>query len=255
MRQSVIFRFLIALLLTTLIPLAATPVPNKIKVALFLDKGARPRTTLGIALASAPDMTFTTLDGEELREGDLRGFDVLVVPGGSAQRESMSMKAEGRSEVRRFVNEGGIYMGICAGCYLLTQARSTDLGLLPVDTVDKPHWARGHGMLPIELTSLGKEVFGTNQTFLSIYYHNGPVINASVAIRESNFQPLGYFRGEFVHRNGIHGLMVNSPAMFFGRFGKGLVLGISPHPEASPSQVQMELNAIRWLYAHRSWVP
>jgi hypothetical protein len=28
--------------------------------------------------------------------------------------------------------------------------------------------------------------------------------------------------------------------------------GARPHPEASPNQVQMELNAIRWLYAHRT---
>lgn len=221
---------------------------HKIRVALFKDQGARPRDHLIQALANAPDMTFSILDGEELREGGLRDFDVLIVPGGSAKKESMSMKESGRNEVRRFVYAGGSYIGICAGCYLLTEARPSDLGLLPVDTVDKRHWARGMGVLPVELTPLGKEIFGTQQTILDIYYHNGPVINPTKAIQASNFAPLGYFRGELVNRHGTRGLMTNSPAIFLGRFGKGLVIGISPHPEASTLQVNMELNAVRWLY-------
>ena len=221
---------------------------SKIRVALFLDKGAHPRNNLRVALETASDMTLTTLDGELNREGDLKNFDVLVVPGGSAKRESFSMKAEGRLEVRRFVHEGGLYMGICAGCYLITEAKSTDIGLLPLTTRDKHHWERGKGHLSVELTPLGMEVFGTTQSHWSILYHNGPVIDASHVTPESAFSPLGYYRSELVKPGGIPGLMVNSPAMFMGRFGKGRVIGISPHPEASPEQVFMELNAIRWLY-------
>lgn len=225
---------------------------NKIRVALFDDKGANPRNLLVAALETAPDMSFSMINGEELREGELKGFDVLLVPGGSAQRESLSMQAEGRNEVRRFVGEGGIYMGICAGCYLLTQAKPTDLGLLPLDTKDKANWQRGKGLLPVELTPEGNEIFGTNQKVLEILYHNGPVIDTSHITPEAGFIPLGFYRGELVKHGAKHGLMANTPAMFLGRFGKGLVLGISPHPEANPNQVNMELNAIRWLYIHRT---
>lgn len=219
---------------------------DKIRVAMFLDKGAHPRNNLVRALENAPDMTFTTLDGEELRAGFLKDFDLLLVPGGSAKVESIRMKAEGREEVRRFVERGGLYIGICAGCYLLTDSKPSDLGLLPVRTVDPRHWARGKGTLPIELTPMGQEVFGTQEKHIHVLYHNGPVIHPSGAIT-----PLGFFRGELVARGGIHGLMNGAPAMFMGRYGKGWVLGISPHPEANPNQVFMELNAIRWLYTHR----
>jgi len=224
---------------------------NKIRVALFLDKGAHPRNHLRNAIEDAPDMILTLIDGEELREGQLSNIDLLLVPGGSAKKESMSMKEEGRLAVRNFVSRGGLYMGICAGCYLLTQARSTDLGLLPLNTLDKAHWQRGKGELPIELTPLGNEIFGTNQKTLEILYHNGPVIDVSHVTSESNFQILGYFRGELVGKGGIRGIMNGTPAMFLGRFGRGLVLGISPHPEAKLSEVNMEISAIRWLYAHR----
>lgn len=219
---------------------------EKIRVALFLDKGAHPRDTLLFALKSAPDMSVVILDGEEIREGDLKEIDLLLVPGGSARREAISMKESGRQEVRNFVANGGLYMGICAGCYLLTESSPTDLGLLPLKTVDR-HWQRGKGVLPVELTSLGNEIFGTNQKMVYILYHNGPVIENSPVIT-----PLGFFRGELVARGGKHGLMVGAPAMFIGRFGKGIVLGISPHPEANPHQVFMELNAIRWMYKHRT---
>lgn len=224
---------------------------NKIKVAIFRDKGARPRGNLLVALETALDMTVTPIDGEELRAGYLNDFDLLLVPGGSAVRESYSMKEEGRKEVRRFVANGGLYLGICAGCYLLTESKKNYLGLLPLTTLDKAHWQRGKKVLPVELTPKGKEIFGTNQNIIEVLYHNGPVIDASHVTAASNFVPLGFYRGELVARNGIRGVMIGSPAMFLGTFGKGLVLGISPHPEANVHQVFMELNAIRWLYAHR----
>lgn len=248
------------LVLALFLSLAATLLPavedststKKIKVALYIDRGAKPRGNLLKALKTAPDMSLTVIDGEDLREGYLNAFDVLLVPGGSAKRESFSMGEKGREEVRRFVANGGLYLGICAGCYLLTASKPAYLGLLPLDTLDKQHWARGKGILPVELTPLGNEIFGTNQKIFEVLYHNGPVIDTSHLTTEANFMPLGYYRHELVKKGGQKGLMNGSPAMFLGRFGKGRVIGISPHPEAKRSQVEMELNAIRWLYAHRT---
>lgn len=241
---------LICLLVASCIaPLCANE--HKIRVALFVDKGAHARDHLLTALESAPDITFRKIDGEELREGELDEFDLLLVPGGSAKKESLSMKAVGREEVRRFVSRGGLYLGICAGCYLLTEAAHTDLGLLPLTTRDRTHWQRGKHILPVELTPLGMEIFGTKESHFEILYHNGPVIDDSRITLESDYHVLGHYRGEIVAPGGKHGVMINSPSMFLGKFGKGLVIGISPHPEANPNQVNMEMNAIRWLYAHR----
>lgn len=248
--------FLFITLIATWLDLQATSQhshnSSKIRVAIFEDKGAHPRNNLLVALETAIDMSVTPVDGENLREGNLSGFDLLLVPGGSAVKESHSMKEEGRQEVRRFVANGGLYLGICAGCYLLTESRKEYLGLLPLTTRDRSHWRRGRGVLPVELTSQGKEVFGTSQNLLDILYHNGPVIDASRVTAASNFVILGYYRDELVARRGRVGMMVGSPAMFMGTFGRGLVLGISPHPEANINQVNMELNAIRWLYSHRN---
>lgn len=230
---------------------AQPPATNKIRVALFKDQGARPRDHLIAALETAPDIALTLLDGEELRQGELKNFDLLLVPGGSALREAMSMKPEGRNEVRRFVSNGGLYMGICAGCYMMGESKPAYLGLMPLETMDKAHWQRGKGYLPVEITPIGDEIFGTNQREMQILYHNGPVIDTSHMPPGTYFVPLAYYRGELVGRGGRPGVMINSVAMYLGRFGKGLVIGISPHPEATPSQVSMELNAIRWLYNHR----
>ncbi len=252
LRTKILFLLSLLFCIASVVTAETPSSTKKIRIALYLDKGAHPRTHLIDALETAPDMTLTVMTGEELREGRLNHIDLLIVPGGSSIKESSSMEAEGRQEVRTFVSKGGLYMGICAGCYLLTEAKPSDLGLLPLNTLDKKHWRRGKGMLSVELTAMGMEVFGTTQKTLEILYHNGPVIDAAHVTPEVSFTPLGYFRSELVEKEGTKGIMKDSPAMFYGKFGKGLVLGISPHPEAHKNQVDMELNAIRWLYTHHS---
>jgi len=224
---------------------------KKIRVALYHDQGARPRGNLIKALESAEDISLTIVKGEELRKGYLNDIDLLLVPGGSAKKQSMSMKETGRDEVIRFVARGGLYIGICAGCYLLTASKPTDLGLLPLGVQDNAHWARGKADIPVEFTPLGQQVFGVNQKMMTILYHNGPIVDASHIPPLSGFSPLAYFRGEIVGRGGKRGIMQNGLASFVGRFGKGWVLGISPHPEAHADQVYIEINAIRWLFARK----
>ncbi len=221
-------------------------------MALFLDKGAHPRSGLVTALENTSDMSLTTLTAEELREGSLKEFDLLLVPGGSAKVESIAMSEKGREEVRQFVKNGGLYIGICAGCYLLTEAKPTDIGLLPLNTKDKKHWSRGKAVLPVSLTPKGEEIFGTTEKVFNILYHNGPVIDASTVTAGADFTPLAHYLGEVVAKGGVPGVMRGSPAIFYGRDGKGWVMGFSPHPEANPDQVFMILNGIRWLYSNKN---
>ncbi len=227
---------------------------QKIKVALFLDQGAHAREELCQTLRSQPDMRVTIIYGDDVRAGRLRDFDVLVVPGGSGREEAASLEEDGTNEIRRFVQNGGIYMGVCAGFYLLTETRPQYLGLLPLTTSDSDNWRRGEAMLPIEFTPLGMQVFAMPRAKTEVLYHNGPVININGRSNKSKSDiiPLCFFRDEIVAPGGEPGVMLNAPAIILGRFGKGLVLGISPHPEATPGLETIEVNAIRWLYAHRN---
>ena len=192
--------------LLILIPAGAIPTnyvnEEKIRWHLFLDRGARAREQLQNALKTNKDLDTTIVYGEDIRHGCLKDFDVLIVPGGSGKKESRSLEEVGRDEIRRFVLNGGIYMGICAGCYLLTHARPEYLGLLPLTTVDKEHWRRGKARLPIEFTPLGMEVFGVSNPEATVVYHNGPVMKKTDTENPGLINPLCYFRGEAVANGG-----------------------------------------------------
>ena len=229
----------------------AKPESQKIRVALFLDRGAHPGHKLQEALETNPSFSCKAIYGNDIRDGSLRGFDFLVFPGGSGRMQSADLGDDGRAEVKRFVSQGGLYMGICAGSYLASSARQDDLALIPLKTVDPQHWQRGKATLPIEFTPQGQEVFGTKRE-ASVLYHDGPVFARPKDPAELNgLTPLCYFRDEIVAPGGEPGVMTNAPAMVLGTYGQGMVLAISPHPEGSPGLESIELHAIQWMYDHR----
>jgi len=224
---------------------------EKIRIALFIDKGAHARSQIFDTLGNDRSVYAQTVYGEDIRSGCLKDFDVLFMPGGSGKKEAISLEENGKDEVRRFVKDGGIYVGVCAGCYLASCARPEYLGLIPATTVDKEHWRRGKATLPIEFTQLGMQIFGIDRANVDVIYHNGPVLKIYDNYK-NDVTPLCYFRGEAVASGGQSGLMVNAPAIVLCGYGRGLVLGISPHPEATQGLTPIELNAIHWLYNHRN---
>lgn len=231
--------------------LAVDEHPGKIRVALYLDSGAHPPPDLVEALDNQKDFKMTEVDGDEVRDGYLKDFDVLLVPGGSGKVEASSLGEEGRDEIRRFVGQGGLYLGICAGSYLATDARPQYLCILPISILDRPHWRRGRATLPIELTASGKDVFGIEQPTVQIVYHNGPIFGTSHGA-EAEIKPLAFFRDEIVAPGGRPGLMNGAPAAVWAKCGKGRIICVSPHAERTPGLENVIPNAVRWLYAHRN---
>ncbi len=229
---------------------------SQIKVALYIGRGvsAPAKKNLTRDLDNADDISWKSVDGDDISNGALTDVDALVVPGGSALKEAQSMGADARERVRRFVEKGGIYVGICAGAYLSSQAKDSDLGLLPLKTLDQEHWFRTADGTPVdvELTPLGMDVFGRKTSNVRILYENGPIFGPPTKRPDSSFSPLGFYRSEVVAAGGERGVMLGAPAMVFSRYGLGLVLAISPHPEKTPGLHEMEPNALRWLYAHRT---
>ncbi|MBX9694563.1 MAG: hypothetical protein K2Z81_19405, partial [Cyanobacteria bacterium] len=246
---------LVATVLSPLLTVPGFASEHIIKVALFVDRGASDtsKKIFTDLLENSPGIQCKTIFGEDIRAGALADVDVLVVPGGSARKEANSMGADSRDEVRRFVNEGGLYMGVCAGAYLSSQQRDQDLGLLPLTTLDSQHWYRVNDgtLVDVELTPAGMDIFGVSNRFIKLIYENGPIFAPPVA-SNARMEPLGFYRSEVVANGGERGVMLGAPSMILGRYGRGLVLAISPHPEKTPGKQQLELHALRWLYDHRS---
>lgn len=172
----------------------------------------------------------TRVSPEDIRAGKLAGYKVLIVPGGLSQTQGIALGEDGREMIRKFVADGGSYVGICAGCYLASCNYKWSLNILPVKVVDSKNWERGRGTLPLKLTAEGRQWFGRSESEVKTIYHNGPILKAEPDAGE-RLVPLALYDAELTRKGAKAGLMVNTPAIAAARYGKGWAVGVSPHPE------------------------
>jgi glutamine amidotransferase-like uncharacterized protein len=57
-------------------------------------------------------------DEEDVRNACLSQFDAVAIGGGDPVAMAEALGQTGANELHRFLHEGGIYLGFCAGCYL-----------------------------------------------------------------------------------------------------------------------------------------
>lgn len=74
-------------------------------------------------------LPFDLLRSEDIRAGGLNRYRMIFVPGGWASNKIETLGMKGMEEIRRFVAEGGGYLGICGGAGMATE---NGLDLLPV---------------------------------------------------------------------------------------------------------------------------
>ena len=77
----------------------------------------------------ANGLSFDLIRSEDVRNGGLKKYSLLFVPGGWASNKVKELGEAGVSEIKRFVREGGAYLGFCGGAGLATM---DGIGLLPV---------------------------------------------------------------------------------------------------------------------------
>jgi predicted deacylase/glutamine amidotransferase-like uncharacterized protein len=225
---------------------------NAFRVAIFEGAGSGSSGISNVfkILNARPDMQVKIVKAEDIRAGALNHFDMVAFTGGSGSKQAATLGEEARNDVRAFVEKGGRYMGICAGSYLATSGYPWSLHIINAKTVS-PKWYRGKpAMVDLELTEKGAEVFGkfgNTNLHTSVRYHNGPIVKPADAPELPPYEPLAYFRTEVVTNDVPVGLMINSPAIITGSFGKGHVLCISPHPEATEGLEYLISKAVDWL--------
>ena len=69
--------------------------------------------------------SFTTVRGQDIQDGCLDDYDVLMWPGGHYPAYWGEVGPEGKAEIQEFVSEGGGYLGICAGAYYASLRSNT----------------------------------------------------------------------------------------------------------------------------------
>jgi hypothetical protein len=78
---------------------------------------------------TAGGLPFDLIRSADIRNGKLKKYAVLFVPGGWASNKLKALGQDGVSEIKKFVHEGGAYLGFCGGAGLATQ---DGIGLVPV---------------------------------------------------------------------------------------------------------------------------
>ena len=234
MRHSFAF-----LLLTLGLVAAEKPV---IKVAVYDDKGATGKgiPSVEAILGQTADIKVTRLNGADIANGGLQGYDLVMFTGGSGSAEAAGLGEKGREEVRDFVRHGGGYVGICAGAYLACTGFEWGVGVLNAKTVS-PKWRRGQGEVKID-----GQAFGEKLADRGIRYANGPIIKADVRKDLPEFEVLVTFRSELALNDTPVGVMVNAPAMVRSSYGLGRVFTSSPHPEQTTGLEPLVEKAVRW---------
>ena len=233
--------------------------PEALRVAVYDAGGvggSGPRN-LDRILRGMPAATARRVGAEDIREGALAQFDVVIFPGGSGSKQAAALDTKGRAGVQAFVKKGGGYLGICAGSYLAAANYSWSLGISNhktfCETIELPKigrksmWYRGpSATVKMELTEAGRAILGAKSGVFEVRYQNGPIMSPMGVKGLGTFRTLANFRSEVARYEPQKGTMVNTPAIIAGEFGKGRVLSISPHPESSTALHTLVANGIRW---------
>jgi hypothetical protein len=100
-------------------------------------------------------LPFDLLRSDEIRGGALSRYRMLYVPGGWASQKLFALEDRGKKEIRRFVEEGGSYLGICGGAGMATE---DGMCLLPIQR--KPSTERVPSVSgPVRLSLAGHRIW------------------------------------------------------------------------------------------------
>jgi len=233
------------------VPKPAAPAASTapLRVAVYDDRGS-PRTAGDFKRVFGNDpkefqLTFVT--AEQIRNGVLKNMDVLVQGGGGAHTQSDELEAPGRDAIRDFVKNGGGYLGICAGAYLASSAKTSDLGIMNARVVDSEHWARGRGDVELGFTPTGQQEIGEQKPKVTVMYHQGPLLAPAGRKDLPAYTEVAKFNTEVAEKGAPHGVMQGTTALASSIYGKGRVFVISPHPEQTPGQEGIVRSALLWV--------
>jgi putative intracellular protease/amidase len=217
--------------------------------------GAGPRQLERIVNEVPFGMTVTPVSPEDIREGVLPLFRGVLFPGGGGRSIALALGPEGQEEVRRFVDAGGGYVGICAGAYLATCR--IDEYLKMVGAFHGQPWRKGGGMVQVELTPEGRAIFGDEFAAFETRYNNGPILVHEEGLAPEGDFPainvLAHFRSATNRPDGTESVeMIDQAAIVTSDYGQGRVLLISPHPETHERLFPMVARGIQWAVGRES---
>ena len=234
----------------TSLPLAGGPqgaLPAKILVGVYdHSKPYNGSKNLRRILTAEAGFESAVVTPQQIRDGVLADYDVLIMPGGSGSSQAKHLGVSGREAIKSFVDGGGGYVGICAGAYLASSQYKWSLGLINARVWDRVHWARGTGVVGLEVSSAGARVLETPPGPLNVYYGQGPMLVPHDDPDLPGYEVLATYAGEVAKKGAPKNAMVGLHAIVRSVYGEGRVICFSPHPEKPDGPNALMAEGVRW---------
>ncbi|MBQ7176735.1 MAG: hypothetical protein IJS08_04900, partial [Victivallales bacterium] len=192
----------------------------QVRAALYVDKGSygngmRHWVRL---LEYSPQVQLGFIDGKGIREGGLKNFDLVVFPGGFAPTQYESLHEEGAAAVRDFVQNGGSYLGICAGFACALNAPNR-IRLLPFGR--KPNAGGKSAMLAVDISEKGGKVLDVPPGRYLIPFVSGPIPCPGEKPGEGWGEGLAVYKSVVSRFDNPETNFFGEYAILHGQFGKG----------------------------------
>ena len=226
---------------------AASP----LRVGLYADQGCRGAGAAiwAMLIDGSPDAELTLLSGEDIRRGALDGIDLFVSPGGAGGPQTAAMGEEGMAAVRKYVAEGGKYLGTCCGfSNLLNERPSFAKRNTMVPFARIPGMARGGFTGAVRFTEAGRKMFGAENRDYFIRYHNGPIVYRTEDVPPcSNVVVLATMNSELSEVGPVKNPMFGTPAVVGCDYAKGRMILFNSHPEVREDTRALICAAVKAL--------
>lgn len=221
-----------------------------IRVAVYADTGGSlaPKN-VERCLSAVTGFATERITAEDIQAGKLAGFAVLIQPGGSGSKQAGELGEAGREAIRKFVKDGGGFIGICASAYLASADYTWSLNLLDAKVLDRQHWARGTGEVQIRMRPQARELLGITEELVTIHYGQGPLLAPAGKDDIPDYELLATYETEIAKNGAPEGVMKGTTAIARGSFGAGRVFCYSCHPEKTDGLDVWLQKAVRWSAA------
>lgn len=164
-------------------------------------------------------ISFQKVNEKGIFQNKLNNCSVFIAPGGWPEKYVFNLGKKGYDKIRKFVKEGGRYIGICAGAYLASKRFEIDegnfngLGLINSTAKMEIRKVLPGRMREINIITKNSSHIYPNK--IKIWYMNGPVFKPNKRIKV-----IATFEN-------------NNTAIISSKYGKGSVILFSPHPEGN----------------------
>ncbi len=240
---------LILLLLCSLSAVVAEPTNQTIRVLIYNgDKVAQDSVSgtknildLSNQKNLVPGYNFSYSTSNIINSTTLQSYNVLVMPGGNdyiTNYNGTTIASIDPNAIRNFVNNGGGYVGICAGAFAgayYTKDCYYGWGVAPNVNCLQAYYENNTS---ITINSAGKDIMGKDGRITTLYW-NGPAMNASGMARV-----LATYDGIVNSGNTI--IASGMAAIVIDYYGRGRSVLIGPHPEMDPQSPDIVANLIKW---------